>query len=112
MAINPIDTRATVDLVRTATHGESRTPPQQPTAAAAEAAASEAHAAKPQPAATQTIALDNNRLRFQVDQDSGKTVAQLVDTDGRVLRQIPSEQAIELAKALNKFAGTFVDVKV
>lgn len=116
MAINPIDTRAGADLIRlTATHPESRSvqPPTAAGDAAAATAASETQAVKPQPAAaTETAALDSNRLRFQVDKDSGKTVAQLVDTDGRVLRQIPSEEAIELAKALNKYAGMFVDRKV
>jgi flagellar protein FlaG len=51
-------------------------------------------------------------LRFKVDQDSGKTVAELLDPDGQVLRQMPTEEALEVAKAIGKFQGAFVNLKV
>jgi len=51
-------------------------------------------------------------LRFHVDKDSGKTVAELVDREGQVLRQMPTEEALEVAKAIGKFQGMFVNLKV
>jgi len=51
-------------------------------------------------------------LRFHVDPDTGKTVAELVDHQGQVLRQMPTEEALEIAKAIGKFQGMFVDLKV
>lgn len=51
-------------------------------------------------------------VRFHVDADTGKTVAELVDTEGQVLRQVPTEEALEIAKAIGKFQGMFVDLKV
>jgi flagellar protein FlaG len=51
-------------------------------------------------------------LRFHVDKDSGKTVAELVDHEGQVVRQMPTEEALEVAKAIGKFQGMFVNLKV
>jgi flagellar protein FlaG len=51
-------------------------------------------------------------LRFHVDPDTGKTVAELVDHQGQVLRQMPTEEALEIAKAIGKMQGMFVDLKV
>lgn len=51
-------------------------------------------------------------LRFSVDQDTGKTVVSFVDQEGQVLRQMPSEEALEVAKAIGRFQGMFVDLKV
>ena len=51
-------------------------------------------------------------LRFHVDQDTGRTIAELVDHDGQVVRQMPTEEALEIAKAIGKFQGMFVDLKV
>jgi flagellar protein FlaG len=51
-------------------------------------------------------------LRFSVDQDTGKTVVSLLDPEGQVLRQMPSEEALEVAKAIGRFQGMFVDLKV
>src|SRR5262252_6969695 len=43
-------------------------------------------------------------LRFSVDQESGRNVVALVDpVDGKVLRQIPSEEAIAVAEAIGRF---------
>jgi flagellar protein FlaG len=54
----------------------------------------------------------NPSLRFHVDKDSGKTIAELVDPEGQVLRQMPTEEALEIAKAIGKFQGMFVNLKV
>jgi len=52
-------------------------------------------------------------MRFHVDQDTGKTVVSIVDPDnGDVLRQFPSKEALEVAKAIGKYQGMFVNLKV
>lgn len=48
-------------------------------------------------------------IQFSMDNDSGKTVVKVVDRSTQeVLRQFPSEEAIELAKALDRFQGLLV----
>jgi uncharacterized FlaG/YvyC family protein len=39
-------------------------------------------------------------------------VVALVDPDGQVVRQMPTEEALEVAKAIGRFQGMFVDLKV
>jgi flagellar protein FlaG len=51
-------------------------------------------------------------LRFSVDQDTGKTVVALLDQEGQVVRQMPTEEALEVAKAIGRFQGMFVNLKV
>ena len=51
-------------------------------------------------------------LRFSIDQDTGTTVIKLIDTQTEtVLRQIPTVEAIEISKALNKLQGLLVREK-
>jgi len=46
-------------------------------------------------------------LRFRVDEDSGRVVVSVVDTaSGDVLLQMPSEEALRLARMLEDGAGT------
>ena len=48
-------------------------------------------------------------IQFSMDSDSGKTVVKVIDrSTHEVLRQFPSEEAIQLARALDKFQGLFV----
>lgn len=52
-------------------------------------------------------------LKFSTDKDTGKAVVSLVDpTSGEVLCQMPTEEAIEVAKAIGRFQGMFVNLKV
>lgn len=45
-------------------------------------------------------------LLFTIDKDSGKTIVRIVDSaTDEVIRQIPSEELIAIAKALNKLQG-------
>lgn len=45
-------------------------------------------------------------LLFSIDNDTGKTVVKVVDSvTDKVIRQIPSEELIAIAKALDKFQG-------
>lgn len=48
-------------------------------------------------------------INFTVDQASGVQVVKIVDNQSKqVIRQIPSEEAIQIAQALDKLQGLFV----
>ena len=48
-------------------------------------------------------------IQFSVDEDSGKTVVKVVDRSTKdVIMQLPSKEALEIAKALDKFQGLLV----
>lgn len=90
---------------------------QTSVAAAKEAAASQSLAAVKDPAeadkklqkavadlrdAVEPLARD---LLFSVDKDTGRTVVKIIDTStDKVIRQIPSEEALALAKELDGYA--------
>lgn len=51
-------------------------------------------------------------IEFSIDEDSGKTVVKVVDKEtDEVIRQIPSEEMLELAKALDKLQGILLKQK-
>lgn len=55
----------------------------------------------------------NNSLQFSVDDDTGKTVVKVVDlTTDEVIRQMPSEEALAIAKALDKLKGLLIQQQV
>jgi flagellar protein FlaG len=48
-------------------------------------------------------------LRFSIDDDTGITVVKLIDTQTQtVLRQIPTQEVMEISKALDKLKGLLV----
>ncbi|WP_029770454.1 flagellar protein FlaG [Pseudogulbenkiania sp. MAI-1] len=48
----------------------------------------------------------NNNLEFTVDEDTQATVVKVVDSETKkVIRQIPSEEALRIAKAIEDFKG-------
>lgn len=48
-------------------------------------------------------------LEFSIDDSSKQTVVKIVDQDTReVVRQIPSKEALEIAKALDKALGRLI----
>lgn len=52
-------------------------------------------------------------VQFARDPDSGKVVVRVVNPDtGDVVRQIPSEDALALARALGRLEGVFLQQKV
>jgi flagellar protein FlaG len=52
-------------------------------------------------------------LKFSTDEKTGKNVVALIDpVDGRVLRQMPSDEALKVAEAIGRFQGMFVNLKV
>jgi flagellar protein FlaG len=51
-------------------------------------------------------------LEFSVDAGSGRTVTRLVDKEtNTVIRQIPSEEMLEIARALDHFQGLLIRLK-
>lgn len=52
---------------------------------------------------TQTVA---QNLKFSIDEDTGKTVVRIMDSQtNELIRQIPSEEAINIARTLGKIEG-------
>ncbi len=57
----------------------------------------------------QTVQRD---LQFSVDEESGQTVVKVIDsTTDEVIRQIPPEDVIAFAQALNSVSGLLLDAK-
>ena len=51
-------------------------------------------------------------LRFEVDDDIGELVVKMINRQtGEVIRQFPSETALEITKTLNSLAGHFISAK-
>lgn len=49
-------------------------------------------------------------LQFSVDHDSKEIVVKLIDQDTKeVVRQMPSEEALQMAKAIDKLQGRLID---
>jgi len=54
----------------------------------------------------------NDSLLFSLDEDTGTTVVKVVDTETKeVIKQIPSEEMLALAKALDQLRGLLVKQK-
>ena len=52
----------------------------------------------------------NRGLEFELDPASGKLITRLVDTsDNEVLRQIPSEEMLRIAEALDRVQGLLIE---
>lgn len=59
------------------------------------------------------IASAVSSIEFSVDDDSGKTVVKVVDSETRkVLRQIPNAEALSLSKSLDRVEGLIIKQKV
>jgi flagellar protein FlaG len=54
----------------------------------------------------------NSSLKFSVDDDTGQTVVKVIDDATKeVIKQFPSEQMLEIAKALDSLKGLLVQQK-
>lgn len=61
----------------------------------------------------ETMKVLSTNLRFQVDEESGRTIVKVVDGEsGDVLRQIPSETALQIARSLDRLAGHLVSDRI
>lgn len=51
----------------------------------------------------------NNSLQFSIDEESGTTVVKVIDAEtDEVIKQIPSEEMLALAKAIGQLKGLLV----
>lgn len=49
-------------------------------------------------------------LQFSIDEDSGKTIVKVIDTEtDKVVRQIPSEEMLAISRALGRLKGVMVE---
>lgn len=58
---------------------------------------------------TQTV---SQNLKFSIDEETGKTVVKIMDSQtNEMIRQIPSEEAINIARTLGKIEGLLFNDK-
>lgn len=127
MELRPLENTAAALLPRPATPAENgasaaaggvRTAPAAAPAKAAPAKAEPAkEAAEPDPAEVSKVvgqinvamqALSRN-IEFSIDADSKRTVVKIIDqTTKEVIRQMPSAEALEIGKALEKVQGLLI----
>lgn len=89
---SPVETAAAVQPPGAATHGEQVT-----------------QALKSINKTLQNLSQD---LEFTVDEDSQRTVVKVVDRSTKdVIRQIPTEEALQIAKALDQASGLLIRQK-
>ena len=51
----------------------------------------------------------NNNVELSLDSDSGRAVVRVLDSEtGQLIRQIPTEEALELRRALDRIAGLLI----
>ena len=50
-------------------------------------------------------------MQFSLDEDSERMVVQIKDAEGKVVKQIPSEQALELARRLDEVKGLLLETQ-
>jgi len=56
-----------------------------------------------------TVSLFNSSLQFSIDKDTDTPVVKVVDkSTDEVIRQIPSEEALTIAKAIDQFKGLLI----
>ena len=54
----------------------------------------------------------NSSVQFSVDNSTGQTIVKVMDTDTKqVIKQMPSEDMLEIAKSLDKLKGLLVQQK-
>jgi len=52
-------------------------------------------------------------LKFETDDSTGQTVVRVIDSETqKVLRQMPSEEMLSLAKAMDRMRGLMIQLKV
>lgn len=54
----------------------------------------------------------NSDLEFSMDEDTGQTIVKIIDRNTKeIIRQMPSEEMVAIAKALDSIKGLFVKQK-
>ncbi|MFN0162075.1 MAG: flagellar protein FlaG [Burkholderiales bacterium] len=87
-----------------AARAASRAPPA--TAAGSEASAADRDVPEAVNAANRALAMESTRLRFDIDSSNDRMIVRIVDGEtGQVLRQMPSEEMLALARRLDRIQG-------
>lgn len=90
-------------------------PPQMDAADAADNPASQADPLSLQQLAgqlNQNIGMTGQQVQFSVDKDTGKAVLRVTDAEsGALLRQIPGDEALEMARILDRMQGVLIRQK-
>ena len=93
--------------VKSAPRSEGRRAPAPAQRAQAEKEVSAAEARKAVAAANDQLQQINSELTFQLDNDTGRVVVKLIDRNTReVLRQMPTKEALAIARALSEGEGS------
>ncbi len=62
---------------------------------------------------SQTIGTTGQQVQFSIDQDTNRTVLRVTDAEsGAVLRQIPGDEALSMARILDRMQGILIRQKV
>jgi flagellar protein FlaG len=81
--------------------------PQPDTKAASEVSSKELEATLEK--FRQAADLSSSSLSFSIDHDTGKTVVRVTDqATGQLIRQIPSQEMIDLAKSIDQMRGILI----
>lgn len=57
----------------------------------------------------QIQAISSNSLDFSIDESSGKTIVRVTDREsGELIRQIPSQEMLDIARSLDRLQGILV----
>ncbi|MGQ5522542.1 flagellar protein FlaG [Chitinimonas sp. PSY-7] len=60
----------------------------------------------------ETVAAFNRSLQFSIDKDTRMNIVKVVDVSSKeVIRQIPSQEVVEIAKAIDKLQGLLLSDK-
>lgn len=117
-AISP--TQAVVDTAITAPAAAVQRPTATPAANAASAQATtsgtpaaDVHALRELvDKLSQTIGTAGQQVQFSIDQDTHRTVLRVTDAEsGAVLRQIPGDEALSMARILDRMQGILIRQK-
>jgi flagellar protein FlaG len=86
-----------------------------PLSALAPAAETQPKAADPQAvkeavdAANEAVKAIKSEVSFSIDEDTGETVVRVTETQtGTIIRQMPSKEMLEIAKALDRLQGLLI----
>lgn len=61
----------------------------------------------------QSLPASSQNLEFSIDDDSKQTIVKIIDVSTReVVRQIPTVEALEIAKSLDKMMGRLISDRV
>lgn len=76
----------------------------------ADPAQQEAEARKTADNLEKVVSAMGHGLKFSVDKDSGEVVIKIIDpSNDQVIRQIPSEEALRISKAIDTLRGVLID---